>query len=57
MASWILSKKVWLAVSIDFILCFWQNTICLFTKGSINLLYVNFSKILEKTGKIDIGLL
>ena len=29
--------------------------VCLF-KNIINLLYINFSNILEKTGKIDIGL-
>jgi len=59
MASCILSMEVWLAVSVDFIFlnsfCICNKMLCLFTKD-INLLYINVSKILEKSGKMDIDL-
>jgi hypothetical protein len=58
MACWALSLKVWLAVSVDLIFvnpfCASDKILCLFIKD-INLLHINFSNVLGKTGKKDIG--
>jgi hypothetical protein len=51
MASWILSIKVWLANDVYFIFlnlfCVSDKLLSLFNED-INVLYINFSKILEK---------
>ena len=58
MASWVVFMKAWLAFRVDLIslnaYCASDKILCLFTYD-INLLYINFSKILEKTDKMDIG--
>jgi len=58
MASSVVFMKAWLVVPVDIIslkaFCASDKILCLFT-NYINLLYINFSKFLEKTDKMHIG--